>query len=57
MEKTNRTERKWVKVTNQGRKYTIAMGWAGEWQATKIRTTNNKIHAEVIAESWLDGLS
>jgi hypothetical protein len=45
---------KWAKVSGQRGKWTVALGWKSETQASSVRTTPTKLLAEVIARNFVD---
>lgn len=54
-EKTIRSNGKWAKVTHVARgKHAVAFGWAGQFQAVKVQSGNNKDWANIAAHHWIN---
>lgn len=52
--KITRRNGKWSLVQGKRGKWTVAQGWYGHVVATHTFTTKTKLHAETMANNWLD---
>lgn len=52
-EKYHRKGIKWAKVSGSRGKWSVALGWKGEFEARKVQTTSTRLHADCIARNYV----
>ncbi len=54
MDKVIRKNGKWAKISGKRGAYILALGWQGDFAASKLQKWPNKYGAEIAARYWLN---